>query len=68
MKFKILRQKSLKELNNLLFKKRTELVELRFKISESNFKKVHKIKKAKKETARILTAMSLLNNSKKYDQ
>ena len=50
-----LKNKSTKELHELLAEKRNELRELRFKVSEKQLKNVSEIKKVRKTIAQILT-------------
>ncbi len=59
MDFTDLKNKSSKELKELLLEKRRELRELCFKVGEKQLKNVKSIKIIKKTAARILT---LLNN------
>lgn len=58
MQIKELRNKSIAELQNLLTEKREALRAMRFKVSQRQLKKVHEIKLAKKEIARILTLIN----------
>jgi len=64
MKFSEIKDKSIEELNELLKEKRMELGELRFKLSNQKLKDVKKIRIAKKEIARILTAINYKIKSK----
>ncbi|MFH1946985.1 MAG: 50S ribosomal protein L29 [Candidatus Magasanikbacteria bacterium] len=65
MEIQDLKNKSIKELHELLLEKRNKLRELKFQASEKQLKNVTEIKKVRKVVARILT---LLNSSKKQDQ
>ena len=58
MEYKDLKNKTLKELKELLAEKRNELRELNFKVSENQLKNVRSIRKAKKEVAQILTVIN----------
>jgi len=62
MKIKELQSKSKHELQTLLLEKREALLTMRFKVAQRQLKKVHDIKVAKWDVARILT---LLNSNKK---
>ena len=66
MEFKEIKNKSLKELNELLAEKRGELRELKFKASENQLKKVNQIKRVKHNIARIQTAITV--KTKQTDQ
>ncbi len=59
MDFADLKNKTEKELKELLMEKRQQVRELRFKVHEKQLKNVREIKKAKAVIARILT---LINN------
>lgn len=61
MDFIDLKNKSERELHDILAEQREELRELRFKASENQLKTVHKIRQTRKIIAEILT---LLNNRK----
>ena len=61
MDYKELKNKSLKELNELLSEKQEELRELQFKVRENQLKDVRAIRKAKKSIAQISTAISKKN-------
>ena len=63
MDYKELKNKSEKDLKELLEEKRDELRELRFKASERQLNKVTDIKIVKKTITRIMTAL----NNKKYE-
>lgn len=56
-----LKNKSIKELHDLLAEKRNELRELRFKVSEKQLKNVTEIKKVRKTIAQILTIIKMGN-------
>jgi len=56
-----LKNKSIKELHELLAEKRNELRELRFKVSEKQLKNVSEIKKVRKTIAQILTIIKAGN-------
>ncbi|PLX28714.1 50S ribosomal protein L29 [Candidatus Parcubacteria bacterium] len=58
MDYKELKNKGLRELHELLAEKRNELRELEFKASENQLKDVRSIRVAKKDIARILTAIN----------
>lgn len=58
MKFKELINKELSELHKLLRQKREELLKLRFKITQGEYKNVRKIRNTKKDIAKILTAIN----------
>ena len=62
MDFADLKNKSMKELQELLTEKRHELREFRFKVGEKQLKNVHNIRVARVLVARILT---LLKNREK---
>jgi large subunit ribosomal protein L29 len=55
---KNINNKSEQELENLLKSEREELLKLRSKKEMGHLKKTHKLKKAKKNIARILTALN----------
>lgn len=55
---KNIENKSEKELKNLLKSQREELLELRSKKEMGHLKKTHKLGEAKKNIARILTALN----------
>lgn len=55
---KDLRNKSLAELNQSLVKKRSELIELRFKMAQSQLKDLKQPAKARKEIAVLMTIIS----------
>lgn len=57
MEFSDLKNKSEKELREMLAEKRDELREFRFKASEKQLKNVSAIGKCKKDIARILTIL-----------
>ncbi|MBI4427468.1 MAG: 50S ribosomal protein L29 [Candidatus Magasanikbacteria bacterium] len=61
MEFADLKNKSEKELRELLAEKRDELRELRFKAAEKQLKNVQAISKGKKTIARILTLLVVKN-------
>lgn len=56
MKYKELKNKNVKELDELLNETRDELRQLSFKAGENQLKNVRKIRIAKKTIAQILTA------------
>ncbi len=56
-----LKNKSTRELHELLAEKRNELRELRFKVSEKQLKNVSEIKKVRKTIAQILTIIKMGN-------
>ena len=58
MEFKELKNKSLKELNELLKKNREVLRDLRFKVSAKQLKNIKEISQVKKVIARILTLIN----------
>ena len=58
MEFADLKQKSDKELKEVLNEQRAHLRTLQFKVSERQLKQVHEINKTKKIIARILTALA----------
>lgn len=58
MDFQDLKNKSEKELHELLVEKREELREFRFKVSEKQLKDVGAIKKTKQMIAQILTLLN----------
>jgi large subunit ribosomal protein L29 len=58
MEYKELKNKSLKELHELLNEKRDELRQLAFKAGENQLKAVRKMREIKKDIARILTAIN----------
>ena len=53
-----LRTLDLKELSNIVFKKRTEVIDLKRQIRFGKVKNTSKIQKSKKDLARILTIIS----------
>lgn len=57
MDFEDLKNKSVKELQELLAEKRHELRELKFKVGEKQLKNMHTIKAARRTIARILTLL-----------
>jgi len=57
MKVSELKNKTVEELENLLFKKREEMRKLRFGSSSQKLKDVKTMSKTKKEVARILTIL-----------
>ena len=57
MELQELQQKSVQDLRELLAETRQELRELRFKASEGQLKRIHKISVARKTIARILTIL-----------
>lgn len=59
MEYKALKQKTEKELHDLLGEKRTMLRELRHKDSERQLKDVRSLRLAKKDIARILTELEV---------
>ncbi len=60
MDYKELKNKSLKALEELLAEKQDLVRSLRFQASESQLKKVNSIGKEKKNIARIMTAIKVL--------
>lgn len=62
MEYKDLKNKSIKELQELLAEKRGELRELTFKVGENQLKGVRKIRIIKKDIAQILTAINAKNS------
>ncbi len=62
MDFTEIKNKSEKELHDLLNEKRSELRELEFKVSERQLKNVRSIRDTKKVIARILTAIKAITN------
>jgi len=56
-----LKNKSIRELHELLAEKRNDLRELRFKVSEKQLKNVSEIKKVRKTIAQILTIIKAGN-------
>lgn len=64
MKFSELREKSIKELYDLLNEERIRLGNLRFKLANNQLKNVREIKETKKNIARILTEISKRKNLK----
>ncbi|MBI4993096.1 MAG: 50S ribosomal protein L29 [Candidatus Magasanikbacteria bacterium] len=63
MEFADLKNKSEKELRELLAEQRDELRELRFKASEKQLKNVKAIPKCRKAIARILTLLTVKNKT-----
>lgn len=63
MEFSELKNKSEKELKELLAEKNTELQEMRFKISERQLKNVRLVREIRKTVARIMTALSFLKKA-----
>jgi len=61
IKAKELRQKQENELNALLKKKRSELLDFKFKLAKGKTKNVKEGKNIRKEIARILTVLSDLS-------
>jgi len=57
MKAKELRQKTIKELQELLQERRKRLAQLRFDLSLKKLKNVREIREVKKDIARILTLL-----------
>ncbi|NCP17084.1 50S ribosomal protein L29 [Candidatus Kuenenbacteria bacterium CG_4_9_14_3_um_filter_39_14] len=55
MKAKELRVKTITELKTLLSERREALRNMRFKVAQRQLKKVHDLKAAKRDIARILT-------------
>lgn len=62
MEFVDLKEKSVKELNELLANQQNEVRELRFKITSGQLKQPEKLRAAKKTIARVRT---VLNSPKK---
>lgn len=62
MKIKELRQKTEKELKELLDQNRYKLGQLKFDLSSKKLKNVSQIKELRKEIARILTILKYKNN------
>ena len=58
MDLKMLNNKNVKELHQLLAEKRSELHAYRNKVSEGQLKQVHHVAVARKDVARILTALN----------
>lgn len=58
MEVKDLQNKSVAELHKMLREKRDELRELRFKTHEGQLKQLDKVKKLKKDIARVLTVIN----------
>ncbi|MBT4120857.1 MAG: 50S ribosomal protein L29 [Candidatus Magasanikbacteria bacterium] len=58
-----LKNKSIRELHELLAEKRNELRELRFKVSEKQLKNVSEIKKVRKTVAQVLTIIKASNKA-----
>lgn len=58
MDIKDLKNSSKSELHKMLAEKRNEVRELKFKVHEGQLKTVDKIKKIKKDIARILTVIN----------
>jgi large subunit ribosomal protein L29 len=58
MDFAEIKNKSVKDLKDLLVEKRNELLELRFRASEGQLKKVREILEVRKIIARILTLLT----------
>jgi len=58
MDYKEIKNKSSKELNELLAEKRNTLREFKFKANENQLKNVSQINKIKKDIAKILTIIS----------
>lgn len=63
MEFADLKNKSEKELREMLAEKRDELRELRFKTAEKQLKNVRAIRECKKSIARILTLLTVKNKT-----
>ena len=59
MDYKEIKNKSVKELHEILAEERNKLRELRFKASENQLKGVSEVSKIKKNIARILTAINM---------
>jgi len=57
LKTKELKLKNTAELNKLLKEEQDKLMQLRFKLSGSQIKKVHQLKVAKRNIARLLTIL-----------
>lgn len=57
MEIKELRQKTKKELENLLIFNHEKLRKLKFDLASKKLKNFHEIKQVKKETARLLTLL-----------
>lgn len=58
MDFSELKNKSEKELKEILQENRSDLRELKFKVSENQLKNLAEIKKVKKNISRILTILT----------
>lgn len=65
---KELNNQSAPELKRLLAEKRDHLRVMRFKVAQRQLKKVHEIKNAKKEIARLHTALHKLATLKSTDK
>ena len=63
MKAKELRQKTIKELQELLQERRKRLAQLRFELSLKKLKNVREIREVKKDIARILTLLKIKTQS-----
>jgi large subunit ribosomal protein L29 len=57
MKIKELRQKTEKELNDLLIENRNKIGQLKFDLSSKKLKNVREIRELRKEIAKILTLL-----------
>ena len=71
MKAKELRQKTIKELQELLQERRKRLAQLRFDLSLKKLKNVREIREVKKDIARILTLLKIKSQSQdnlKYEK
>jgi len=53
-----LKNKSIKDLHDLLAQKRDRFRELRFQVSEAQLKNVREVRKVKKEIAQVLTLLN----------
>jgi large subunit ribosomal protein L29 len=67
MKMSEIKQRSKKELREVLAEKREKLRELRFELAAGKVKNVREIRIIKKDIARILTFLSEINSDRKSE-
>lgn len=64
MKWEDIKIKTEEEAKQALDEARSQLVDLRFKVSTGGLKQVHQIKKARRSITRLITHLAQIKNSK----
>lgn len=64
MKWEDIKIKSEDELKQALVDSRSQLVDLRFKVSTGGLKQVHQIKKMRRAITRLITRLAQIKNNK----